>query len=92
MVLALDGGRHDPPRIGWWFVTGPQPERDAYATIESSKIYPDDGSGEPRVTYRWYLNRRSIRSLEQIAAGTSATRDEAMGQVTEAWTRLIGTA
>lgn len=90
MVLTLDDGQHDPPRIGWWFVTGPQPERDAYGTIELTKVYPD--SGPARVTYRWYLNRRTTRRLEQIADGEADTRDEALEQVTDAWTQLIGTA
>lgn len=90
VALTLDKGQHDPPRIGWWFVTGPQPERDAYATIELSKIYPDDMSEPPRVSYRWYLNRRTTRRLEQIADGTADTRDEAMEQITDAWTELLG--
>lgn len=84
VALTLDDEHHP------WFVTGPQPERDVYATIELSKIYPDV-SGPPRVRYRWYLNRRTTRRLEQIADGAAATRDEALEQVTAAWTRLVGT-
>lgn len=89
VTLTLDDGQHDPPRIGWWFVTGPQPERDAYATIELSKIYLDV-AGPALVRYRWYLNRRTNRRLEQIADGTGYTRDQAMEQITNAWTQLLG--
>ena len=93
--LALPDGQYDPPRIGWWLVTGPQPEHDAYAVIEFSWVYPKQS---PRHEgYVWYLHRREKRPrpyrgtyLGQVAAGVGLTRDEAFRQLTRAWTEHLG--
>lgn len=96
VTLTLDDGPHDPPRIGWWEVTGPQPATDVYAIVELSYNYTD-AEIPTREVYAWFLYRRTPHRgrrvgtyLDEIADGVGDTRDEALEQVTDAWTRLVG--
>lgn len=97
VLLTLDDGQHDPPRIGWWKVTGPQPESDVYALIEFAVIHSD--KRPPYEGYAWFLYQRTTRHrpfagtyMREIADGVGRSRDEALEQLANVWTQLIGTA
>lgn len=96
VALTLDDGPHDPPRIGWWEVTGPQPANDVYGIIELSYCYTD-AEIPTREVFAWFLYRRTAHRgrrvgtfLDEIAMGESTTRDGALEQITNAWTELVG--
>lgn len=66
-----------------------------YAIIELSWVYSDHAPR--RETYSWYLHRRTRRyptdaatHMDTIANGEGYTRDEALEQITDAWTQLLG--
>ncbi|WP_419707671.1 hypothetical protein [Promicromonospora sp. NFX87] len=97
VTLRLDDGPHDPPRVGWWEVHGPQPTTDVYGIIELSYSYTD-AEIPVREVYAWFIYRRTAHKgrrvgtfLDEIADGTADTRDEALAQVTAAWTEKVGT-
>lgn len=93
--LTIREGDDDAARTGYWLVTGPQPEEEAYATVELSRIVSDDG-GE-RLAYRWYLHQRATNAyngtasfMETVAYGEAPEHDGAVAEVGTAWREHIG--
>ena len=93
--LTIREGDNDAARTGYWLVTGPQPEEEAYATVELSRIVSDDGSS--RFAYRWYLHRRASNPynstashMETVAYGEAPEREGAVAEVRVAWGEHIG--
>ena len=93
--LTAREGDGDAARTGYWIVTGPQPEDEAYATIERTRDYLDDGGTADG--FSWYLHQRQGSERDRqasfmgtISRGSASTYDMAMTELHAAWDEHLG--
>jgi hypothetical protein len=83
---------HAGDRIGWWLVTGPQPEEEVYGQVELSREYHD---AEMHTDFFWwglYVRGAAMfnderRPLLLEREGRSQTLAGALAALAEAWPR-----
>jgi hypothetical protein len=90
--LRVREGDGDADRTGYWIVTGPQPEHEAYAIIERTREYLRDGGHVDG--FAWYLHRRQeiergTSRMIAVAAATALSQPEAVEALHVAWREHI---
>jgi hypothetical protein len=93
--LTVREGDGDAERTGYWLVTGPQPEHDAYATIEREREYLAGGSH--RDGFGWYLRQRQQHQDDRqssvmvtVRHGQALTYQAALSELQVAWVETFG--
>jgi hypothetical protein len=89
--LVVREGDGDAERTGYWIVTGPQPEHEAFAIIERTREYVEGGHVDG---YAWYLHQRQeiergTSRMIAVAAAPALSQPEAVEALHAAWREHI---